>query len=240
MWGVVPVEEDGSAHFYVPANRNIYLQALDGDYMELQRERTYVNYMPGERRSCVGCHDTPNDTPRGRQGAPLAMGGPPAMPGPQPGDAVGKQVLHYPTYIQPVLDKHCIKCHGGSEPKAGLRLTGELTAHYSRSYESLLRMVPTYAEASDWDGSPYAPPKSIGSHRSRLIRALRQGKGHRELHLPKAAFVRFATWVDASGVYCGSYWGRRHISFKTHPFFRPMPTFAEAISTTCSVPVDKR
>ena len=67
MWGVVPVEEDGSAHFYVPANRNIYLQALDGDYMELQRERTYVNYMPGERRSCVGCHEHPDTTPPHRR-----------------------------------------------------------------------------------------------------------------------------------------------------------------------------
>ena len=32
MWGVVPVEEDGSARFYVPAMRNIYFQALDENY----------------------------------------------------------------------------------------------------------------------------------------------------------------------------------------------------------------
>jgi len=240
MWGVVPVREDGSAHFYVPANRNIYFQALDANYMELQRERTYVNYMPGERRSCVGCHDTPDDTPHGRRAAPLALGERPVLPGPQPGDTTGRQVLHFPSYVQPVLDKFCVKCHGGAKPKAGLDLTHQLTTHFSRSYERLLRMVPTYAEASDWDGSPYAPPKSIGSHRSRLIRALREGKGHTELELPQWAFVRFATWVDASGVYYGSYWGRRHIRFKGHPFFRPVPTFAEAISPTCSVPVENR
>ncbi|MHC4638562.1 MAG: HzsA-related protein, partial [Planctomycetota bacterium] len=56
QWGVVPVEKDGSAYFTVPANRNIFFQALDENFRELQRERTYVNYKPGEVRSCDGCH----------------------------------------------------------------------------------------------------------------------------------------------------------------------------------------
>ena len=34
--GVVPVEEDGSAYFYVPANRAIYFQALDAQYRAVQ------------------------------------------------------------------------------------------------------------------------------------------------------------------------------------------------------------
>ena len=45
---------DGSAYFEVPADRNLFLQALDKDFRELQRERTYVNYRPGEVRSCTG------------------------------------------------------------------------------------------------------------------------------------------------------------------------------------------
>ena len=45
--GVVPVEKDGSAHFLAPANRAIFFQALDENFRELQRERTYVNYAPG-------------------------------------------------------------------------------------------------------------------------------------------------------------------------------------------------
>ena len=54
--GIVPVEQDGSAHFTVPAMRNIYFQALDEDLLAVQTERTYVHYMPGETRSCIGCH----------------------------------------------------------------------------------------------------------------------------------------------------------------------------------------
>ena len=60
LHGVVPVLEDGSACFTVPAGRNIFLQALDADFMEVQRMRTFVNFQPGERRSCIGCHEQRN------------------------------------------------------------------------------------------------------------------------------------------------------------------------------------
>jgi len=43
-----------------------------------------------------------------------------------------------------------------------------------------------------------------------------------------------------SGMHYGSYWSRRHIEYKDHPFFRPDPTFEEGISTLCEVPVEER
>ena len=58
--------------------------------------------------------------------------------------------------------------------------------------------------------------------------------------LPAAALAKLATWVDASGVYFGSYWGRRHLKFKDHPNFRPVPTFAEATSNKCPTPLKDR
>jgi hypothetical protein len=241
MHGVVPVYEDGSAHFYVPADRNIYFQALDENFMELQRERTYVNYRPGEKRSCVGCHEQPNNLPA-VQRSTVAMRTAPVMPGPQPGDTTGQQVIHFPSYVQPVLDRHCVTCHGGSEPEGGFDLTGAMTDRFSRSYENIMKrgLLKTYREASDWGGSPYAPPKTIGSHASRFIMALREGKQHKDLNLPLEDFARLATWVDASGVYYGSYWGRRRLKYRNHPNFRPIPTFTEALSTVCSLPVDQR
>jgi hypothetical protein len=242
MWGFVPVEADGSASFVVPADRNIYFQALDANYMELQRERTYVNYRPGETRSCVGCHETPNDLSLSGAKLPLAMRRPPSQPGPQPGETTGRQPIHYPQLVQPVLDRHCVKCHSGDEPKGKLDLTGAPTTLFSRSYEGLMGrgMVKTFREASDWDGTPYAVPKTIGSHASKLFTVLREGKQHEGLKLPLADIARLATWVDASGVYYGSYWGRRHIEFMDHPNFRPTPTFEQAISTVCPTPMDQR
>ncbi|MCD6394484.1 MAG: hypothetical protein J7M40_13375 [Planctomycetes bacterium] len=241
MHGIVPVYEDGSAHFYVAADRNIYFQALDENFMELQRERTYVNYRPGEVRSCVGCHETPNTLSQAGH-ITIAMRKSAVMPGPQPGDETGRQVIHYPSYVQPVLDKHCVKCHSGDKPKGKLDLTGTMTKIFSVSYENIMKkgLVKTYREASDWEGTPYSPPKSIGSHASRFITAIRQGPQHKDLDLPIADFARLATWVDASGVYYGSYWGRRRLEYKDHPNFRPVPTFAEALSTVCPLSVDKR
>jgi len=241
MHGIVPVYEDGSANFYVPADRNIYFQALDENFMELQRERTYVNYRPGEKRSCVGCHEQANSLPA-KQGPVIAMEKAPVMPGPQPGDSTGQQVMHFPSYVQPVLDKHCVSCHGSDEPAGGFELTGTMTDRFSSSYENIMErgLVKTFREASDWGGSPYVPPKTIGSHASGLIKALREGEQHKDLNLPLTDFVRLATWVDASGVYYGSYWGRRRLAYKDHPNFRPVPTFAEALSTVCPLPVGQR
>ena len=242
LYGVVPVHEDGSAHFFVPANRNIYFEALDENFMELQRERTYVNYRPGETRSCIGCHETPNDSPIVRVDAPLAMNRPPVMPRPQPGDETAARALHYPTDVQPVLDRHCVRCHGASKPAAGLDLTGELTTVFSRSYESIIGrgLVKTFNEGSDWGGTPYAPPRTVGSHASRLIAKVRQGCTGNDRELPLGDFVKLATWVDANAAYYGSYWGRLHISHKGHPNFRPEPTLRQALSTAAPLPDEQR
>lgn len=55
--GTVPIEADGSAHFVVPANRNVYFEVLDKDFEEIQRMRSVVCLKPGESRTCIGCHE---------------------------------------------------------------------------------------------------------------------------------------------------------------------------------------
>ena len=188
--GVVPVEPDGSAHFLVPANANVFLQALDANHLAVQTERTFVNYRPGESRSCVGCHETPNAPPPDRSGTPLALQRAPSVPGPQPGETTGPRPLHYPTDVQPVLDRHCIKCHSEADPKGGLDLTGRPTKFFSASYENLLDerrggrqdrlrpgLVPTLPENHPKAGNVhYLPAKSLGSHDSLLIAMLAPDK----------------------------------------------------------------
>ena len=70
--GVVPVREDGSAHFVVPARKNLFFQALDKDFMEVQRMRSFVNLQPGETRSCIGCHEPKSTAPPPPRKTPLA------------------------------------------------------------------------------------------------------------------------------------------------------------------------
>jgi hypothetical protein len=228
LHGVVPVEEDGSAHFKVPAGRSVYFQAIDRNYMEIERMRTFVNLSPSESRSCIGCHQPRNEAPVRR--VPLAMLRPPDRPGPQPGDAAVPRPLYYPSDVQPILDKHCIGCHGGSKPEANLALSGELTAFFNRSYEEIMRRN-LIAYIQEFQGAdPEAQkgnvrllgPKALGSHASPLIRMLRQG--HHDVNLTEPEWVRLITWVDANGPYYGSYFGRRNLIYRDRSDFRPVPT----------------
>ena len=239
--GIVPVYEDGSAYFVVPARKNIFFQVLDANFMELQRERTFVNYMPGETRSCVGCHERNIDAPPQSKKMPMALLHPAHRPGPQPGERTGQRPIHYIADVQPILDAHCIKCHSGDKPKAKLDLTGAMTTHFSRSYENILarRLIPVIGENHPKAGNiHYLPAKSLGSHASKLIAHLK--KGHQDIKLTQAEWVRLTTWVDSNGQFYGSYYGRRNLRYKDHPNFRPEPTFAQAISTRAPLKEDDR
>ncbi len=190
--GVVPVEDDGSAHFVVPAGRNIYFQALDENYMAVQIERTLVNYTAGETRSCIGCHETPNQAATARTASAVkALKRKPSFPGPQPGEKSGQRPIDYVADVQPVLDKHCVKCHGGEKQKGDLILTGKMTPMFSMSYEQLIEnrrggfgrksktllIGRTVGENHPKTGNvDYMPARSFGSHASVLVAMLAPGK----------------------------------------------------------------
>ncbi len=55
--GTVPIEEDGSACFLVPADTFVYFQLLDENGMMIQSMRSGTVVQSGERIGCVGCHD---------------------------------------------------------------------------------------------------------------------------------------------------------------------------------------
>ena len=234
QWGVVPVEKDGSAHFVVPANRSIFFQALDEDFREIQRERTYVNYAPGEVRSCSGCHGQRNRTASARDSAlPLALQRAPSVPQPQPcdriengGDGRPGQVIHYPTDIQPIFDAKCVSCHGESDPAGDLRLTGEITQFYNTSYEELARKQlagPIIAEFRSFlwgdqgnDNGAYLPPRHLGCSTSPMIEMLtgsshpKNAKDDHSKMLTEMELMVLSRWVDTNYQFYGSYFGRQH------------------------------
>ena len=135
--GVVPVQADGSAHFTVPAQRNLFFQALDENHMEIQRMRTFVNLQPGETRGCAGCHEGRSKAPHAGPGL-LALAKPAVSPAPQPGETVPRPI-DYALDVQPVLDRHCVRCHGGDKLEGELDLSGELTQFFNRSYEDIMK-----------------------------------------------------------------------------------------------------
>ncbi len=234
QWGVVPVEKDGSAQFLVPANRSIFFQALDENFREIQRERTYVNYAPGEVRSCTGCHGQSHHAAEAVSPATtIALKRPPSIPQPQPcdlaengGSGLAGQVIHYPTDIQPIIQAKCESCHGAKDPAGGLRLTGEITEYYNTSYENLARQElagPIISEFTSFlqgdrgnHNGAYLPPKSLGSPTSKLVALLtdaghpKNAKDDHSKMLTPMELMILSRWVDSNYQYYGSYFGRHH------------------------------
>ncbi len=221
VYGVVKVHQDGSALFKVPAEENILFHALDENYMALQLMPTFINLMPGENRSCIGCHELRKKAPH--LGArPTAVTRQPQTITPQPGDTAPR-IVHYASDIQPILNKHCIGCHGAKDPKGRLDLTGELTARYNRSYENIIgKGLVSYADCRYGRANFRAtPPLTRGSHRSSLVARIRRAPC--KAKLTQAEFLKITTWIDANVPYYGTYRGKRELKDKDSPDFRLPP-----------------
>jgi hypothetical protein len=224
MHGIVPVYEDGSACFTVPPRRNLYFQALDENYMELQRMRTFINLMPGEKRSCIGCHEMRRNAPG--VGSAVAARRAPQPLRPQPGET-GPRMIHYTSDVQPILDRHCVRCHSGEKAKGKLDLSGTLTGTWNRSYENLINkhlvsfLYGCYGEAN----IPAEPPLTFGSHRSTLVERIR--KAPCKADLTREEFIRIVTWIDANTPYYGTHRGKKDIRHRKEPDFRPVPVAME-------------
>jgi hypothetical protein len=136
IWGEVPVSPDGSACFRVPAGKPLYFMALDKYGRALQRMRSFTHFMPGESQSCMGCHEDRITTPV-LNVKPGAFRQQPQSLTPPEWGRVGFSYAHI---VQPVLDKHCVKCHNENRAGDGLDFSGDFTDFFNVSYETLARM----------------------------------------------------------------------------------------------------
>ncbi|MBI2927429.1 MAG: hypothetical protein HYY24_17165 [Verrucomicrobia bacterium] len=286
--GVVPVDENGSAYFEVPAGRAVYFQALDADGRLVHSMRTFVQAAPGTTRSCVGCHEYKADAPprpadnrqvtsltakadfpltpalsrgereNGRQspdrsrrrskvsrstevlplptgegrgegkgtahlsaelGATPVFSNPPAQPQPE---SWGSGFMDYPSMVQPVLDRHCVSCHGGKEDiAAGLDLSGGWTEHFNISYENLANRRETQLVAywiagidcmngtAHWSCQIF-PPRGHGSGAAPLAKLLLEGHGGRIASLTRQERDLLMAWIDSNGLYHGTWNYTKH------------------------------
>ena len=190
--GTVPVAPDGSARFFAPAGKVLYFQLLDPAFTELQRMRSVVQLQPGERRSCIGCHE-------GRQLTP-----PPAFPPPNARSAArelqpppwGTDPFDYQQVVQPVLNAQCVRCHDGTVGR-GLDLRGQRDRErIPASYRSLIQ--GGWVHYFDWSyGARHykAEPLTFGSVRSRLWEVLRD-PDHAEVRLTADQTHALKAWID--------------------------------------------
>jgi len=204
--GTVPVEADGSAFFRAPAETPLAFQALDerGEAVQTMRSVTYLQR--GENASCVGCHESRQYTPASAARPTLAARRAPSAIEPAPD---GSRPLSYPRLVQPVLDQHCVRCHGPARTDGGIVLTGEPRGRFSRSYHVLAPRVSFAA----WGGKPgdfrtansepVTQPGFFGARNSSLMTLLR--RGHYDAKLSAVDFERLATWMDANALFYGTF-----------------------------------
>jgi hypothetical protein len=188
--GLAPVEEDGSANFYVPAGRVIYFQALDAEFNELQRMRSVVQLQPGETRSCVGCHDKRKNAPPVPQTiatrrAPSKLEAPPW----------GAEAFSYEKVVQPVWNSACVKCHGESD-KQNFNLSGKTDSEgVPASYRTLISGGWVhYFDCSYGQRHHEAEPMTFGTLESKLWKVL--DKGHYDVDLTAEQKHRIKCWTD--------------------------------------------
>ena len=231
QWGTVPVEEDGSAHFFVPALREIYFQALDDQGRELQRMTSAVQLMPGERLSCVGCHESRQTAPLAAARLPLAARRSPRQLERPAWNRDG--IVDFPSVVQPVLDKYCVECHHGGDPAGGYDLSGDKTRFFNMAYDNLLGRSRSYRQHDMAQGGMLADeqargkplvhfywllrtptavnqPLWTGSHASRLLEYLEGDHGGRQVAAEDRQ--RIYLWIDANVPYYGTYAHSRPLS----------------------------
>ncbi|HOX59253.1 MAG TPA: hypothetical protein P5205_18715 [Candidatus Paceibacterota bacterium] len=188
--GLVPVEQDGSASFYAPAGKVLYFQALDEQLNEVQRMRSVVQLQPGERRSCLGCHEDRAMTGGAR--ATAALQHEPRRIEPPPWGAVP---FAYEKVVQPVWDTHCVRCHDASHERK-LDLTGTLGPdRVPASYRTLITQGLVHYFDYTWGREHNrAEPLTFGTTQSKLWQVLQPG--HHDVKLTRDEMHRVKCWTD--------------------------------------------
>ena len=195
--GTVPIEEDGSAYFRVPAGIPLFLQALDADGKAVQTMRSATYVQPGQTYACVGCHEHRQTAPPGQR--PLAALREPSRIrlGPE-----GSWPLDFRLLVQPVLERRCVRCH-----QPGVEGDGADTS---------LLAAAAYGTLIDFGGEQslrkhvqkrYDDRRSVagacGSTVSPLAKLL--DAGHYEVELDPDDRSRLNLWMDTYAQLTGSY-----------------------------------
>jgi len=196
--GTVPVEPDGSAYFEAPAMRSLFFVAMDAADNAIKRMHSFVTVQPGETTGCVGCHERRTTAMYAPQKSLMAMKRAPSKI--QPVEDV-PDVFDFPRDIQPILDKHCVKCHNPEKRAGGFSLAGDRGPYWCHSYLNL-----TYRKQFvDGRNLPVGsrPPRSVGAVASPIMARL-SGSHHDVKATPhEIKMVRY--WIESGAAYPGTY-----------------------------------
>jgi hypothetical protein len=203
--GTVPVEPDGSAYFEAPVGKAIYFQALDERGMAIQSMRSATYVHPGERMTCLGCHERKHRTSNQPTATPTALLRGPSKIRP---DVNGSNPFNYVRLVQPALDRNCVSCH---QEKKALDLTGAIEGRngWTRSYDNLAGKYGFYFNVSNGSindgvhGGSRTVAGEFGARASELLKYM--DERHYGVKLSEEDFHRLTLWLDCNSEFYGSY-----------------------------------
>lgn len=210
--GTVPVEDDGSAYFEAPVEKEIYFQAVDERGLAIQSMRSGTYVHPGEQMSCVGCHENKwKAVPI--MGKLKAMSRPPSVIKP---DVSGSCPVTFARLAYPVFEKKCTPCHrekGGKAPIITLEQIPNVTAYSyhptTKGYQAL-EPYAFYFHASEakelytkFHGGSRSQAGNFGAMAAPLFSKL--NPSHNNVNLTQEEFHRITLWLDCNSMELGSY-----------------------------------
>lgn len=206
--GTVPIAADGSVAFEVPAGKAVFFQLLDDKGRALQTMRSFTGVMPGEIRGCMGCHEQQQtaEPPLMNSTGAYRFKVSPVTPPPWGTNTT----VSFNRFVQPVLDKHCGKCHqGDGEARKKLDLTSrahpkmalQCSDQHLEPYMTLVRrgdmgIIPV--EDRRYRSYTTIPPMTYLSYKSRLIEIAMGGK-HHDVKIEGTELQQLIAWVDCVG-----------------------------------------
>ena len=194
--GEVPVEEDGSASFMVPAGKFVFFQLLDKDKKMIQSMRSGVSLMPGEINGCVGCHEDRLSIPMPIPKRPIALTKKPV----ELTKWMGKEPFKFSfmEHVQPILYRRCVKCHDFDEKdRKKIVLAGDMNPFFNAAYINLY--VNKAVSLVGGGPADIQQAYSWGSHVSRLTQIIE--RGHYGVKLTQKEKEYLYAWMDLNGVY---------------------------------------
>jgi formylglycine-generating enzyme required for sulfatase activity len=212
--GTTSVEEDGSANFEIPANTPVAFQALDEEGRAVQLMRSWTTAMPGERMSCVGCHESAYDSPIPKK--TIAASKIPEELNEWYGPARG---FDFEREVQPVLNRYCVSCHNQDSKidfrsekhfpnytglKPGRLDYNRIHPYFKKKYDGKVLYTPAYENLVQYirrvnisDDVSMLEPGEYHAGTSELIQLLKEG--HKGIKLDKESWSRLYTWIDLNG-----------------------------------------
>ncbi|MDO4586630.1 MAG: hypothetical protein Q4C95_04945 [Planctomycetia bacterium] len=229
--GKVPVQEDGSAYFEVPALKPLYFQLLNENNEAVQTMRSWSTLQPGEFFACIGCHESKESVPINESvemsKRTIALSEKPSqlIPSITPEKGAAQDYsFSFIRDIQPILDVHCISCHSGQIQSDGSQapfsLLGNLyrrengkweTNMSGRQFSEAYVNLTQNGQQNEWVNwinvqsvPPMLLPYDSGAVKSKMIQILREkDENHQSVALSEEELEKLIIWIDLAVPFCG-------------------------------------